>query len=93
MSIDLEWDVNKAKGNLHKHGVSFEEAGTVFDDPLSVTVDDPEHSTVESRYVTIGTSNRTRLVVVSHCDRNSRIRLISARCATKTERSDYERGM
>jgi uncharacterized DUF497 family protein len=92
MSIDFEWDVNKAKSNLHKHGVSFEEASTVFDDPLSVTVDDSEHSTEESRYLTIGTSDRTRLVVVFHCDRNSRIRLISARCATQSERSDYERG-
>lgn len=92
MSFDFEWDVNKAKSNLHKHGVSFHEASTVFDDLLSVTIDDPEHSNEESRCLTIGTSNRSRLVVVSHCDRNSRIRLISARCATKTERSDYERG-
>jgi uncharacterized protein len=92
MPIDFEWDVTKAESNIRKHGVSFEEASTAFDDPLSITVEDPEHSAEELRQITIGCSEQKRLVVVAHCDRASHIRLISARCATPSERRDYESG-
>ena len=75
----FEWDDNKARQNLAKHDVSFIEATTVFLDPLSITVDDPEHSQGEQRYLVIGYSNRVRLLVVVHVDRGDNIRIISAR--------------
>lgn len=86
----FEWDQAKASGNARKHRVSFEEAATVFDDPMSITLDDPEHSDDERRFVTIGFSNRDRLLVVCHCDWPNRIRLISARNANRRERRYYE---
>ena len=92
MELTFEWDDKKAQANLKKHGVSFEEASTVFGDPLSVTIHDPLHSDDEDRFVTVGsTKNGTKVVVVVHSDRAGRIRIISARPATTKERKDYER--
>ncbi len=93
MGLTFEWDEKKARQNLEKHDVSFEEAATVFGDPLSMTIDDPLHSTGdEERYVTIGQSYRRRTLVVVHCDRKESIRIISARIATRRERKTYEEG-
>jgi uncharacterized DUF497 family protein len=75
-----------------KHGISFEEAATVFGDPLSDTFDDPDHSANETRFVTIGTSGRGKLLIVAHADRADSIRIISARELTKQERRSYEEG-
>ena len=88
---DFEWDPDKAATNLKKHGISFEEATTSFFDILSVTISDPLHSEVEKRAVLIGQSSSGRLLVTVHADRGSRIRLISARRATRKERKDYEK--
>ena len=88
----LEWDPEKARSNLEKHGVDFHEAGTVFDDPLSTTVPDPAHSVDEQRYVTIGLSLSGRILVVAHTDRGEAVRLITARPATPSERRFYEQG-
>ena len=88
--MEFEWDPKKAAGNLAKHGVSFQEATTVFDDPLSVTVPDPDHSAEENRFIIVGESHRGRLLIVSQVGRNDRIRLISARELTHPERSVYE---
>ena len=86
----LEWDPRKALANLAKHGVAFQEAGTVLDDPLGVTFPDPEHSIEEPRFTTIGASLARRILVVAHTDRGDAIRLISARLATSRERRFYE---
>lgn len=85
-----EWDPTKAKLNLRDHGVSFEEAATVFLDPLAVTYPDPDHSDEENREITIGYSTRQRLLFVSHCPRRGHIRIISARKATRKERKQHE---
>jgi uncharacterized DUF497 family protein len=85
----FEWDPAKAERNLTKHGVSFEEAVTAFSDPLSLTVFDPDHSADEDRYVLQGVSSFGRLLVVAHTDRAARIRIISARLATRRERRSY----
>jgi hypothetical protein len=90
--MDIEWDAVKAANNLHKHGVSFEEASSVFYDPLAVTGADPDHSEAEERLITFGTSPAGRLLVVSHTERGKAIRIISARIATRTERRIYEEG-
>ena len=87
-----EWDPNKARVNAHKHGVSFEEAATVFLDPLAVTYPDPDHSDEESREITIGHSARERLLFVSHVQRGDRLRIISGREATRKERKQHEEG-
>jgi uncharacterized protein len=92
MALLFEWDPGKAEGNLAKHGVSFDEASTVFSDPLSVTVIDPRHSVDEERLVTFGRSGRGRLLAVMHAERAERIRIISAREATRNERTAYEEG-
>ena len=92
MSIRFEWDPDKAAKNVWKHKVSFEEAATVFRDTLSVTVVDPDHSAVENRYITVGLSDRLRLLMVSHTETEERIRIISARQLTRQERKDYEEG-
>jgi len=89
MTLQFEWDPNKATRNVEKHQVSFEEATTVFDDPLFITVIDEEHSVEEERYITIGLSQRGRLLLVAHTDRAGRIRIISARKATKREERFY----
>ena len=88
--MDFEWDPHKAESNLQKHGISFAEAGTVFGDDLAITVPDPDHSDEEYRHITIGWSNRHRLLMVSHTDRGNRIRIISARELTKAEQKEYE---
>jgi uncharacterized DUF497 family protein len=90
MPIRFEWDPAKDESNADKHGVGFEEASTVFADPLSVTIGDSGHSRVEIRFVTIGLSVQNRLIVVIHTDRDESIRLISARVATPKERRGYE---
>jgi hypothetical protein len=90
--VEFEWDGRKAKANLRKHGVSFEEAATAFRDPLSATARDPDHSTGEDRFITFGVSSRGRLLVVSHTERGEKVRIISARAATKGERVIYEEG-
>ena len=86
---DFEWDGEKARRNVERHRVSFEEAATVFDEPLFVTFVDDEHSIDEERYITIGLSNRGRLLMLAHADRHQRIRLISARRATAKEEEFY----
>ncbi len=88
----LAWDATKAAANLRKHGVSFEEASTVFRDVLSATGSDPDHSVGEQRFVTFGISNIGRLLVVSHTGEGDIIRIISARLATRRERKIYEEG-
>lgn len=88
-----EWDAEKAKANRRKHGVSFDEGATVFLDPLALTFLDPDHSTREEREITIGHSTRHQVVFVSHCQRGNRVRIISARKATRGERKQYEEGI
>jgi uncharacterized DUF497 family protein len=88
--MKFEWDFPKAGENLRKHGVSFDEAVTVFYDPLSITFDDPDHSEGESRFLTVGFSSQNRLLVVSHTERGMTIRVISARPATSHERKKHE---
>lgn len=90
MSIEFEWDAAKAEVNLRKHGVSFEEATTAFYDNMSITIPDPLHSEREARFVLLGRTSAGHLVAVVHVDRGARIRLISARPATRKERKQYE---
>lgn len=90
MSIEFEWDPAKPAANLRKHGVSFEEASAAFWDPLSLAIPDPQHSQGEERFVLLGRTTANRLVVVVHVDRGARIRVISARPATRKERRQYE---
>ena len=90
--MEFEWEDDKAESNLRKHGVSFPEAQTVFADPLALTGYDPDHSHEEDRYITMWTSLEGRLLVVSHTDREDRVRIISAREASRRERRDYEDG-
>ena len=85
----FNWDANKAIRNLRKHGVTFEEAATIFDDPMFITLIDDEHSVDEERYITIGVSRQHRLMIVAHTDRGGKIRIISAREATKKEKQFY----
>ena len=92
MGFQFEWDRVKEAENLKKHGVPFREAMSAFLDPRSVTIHDPMHSRVEDRFVLLGMSIRRRLLVVVHADRGERIRLISARVATRHERKAYEEG-
>lgn len=90
MPLNFEWDENKAKSNLAKHGVSFDEASTVFGDSLSLTISDPDHSQIEDRFIIIGSSHSGKLLVVVHTERGDNIRIISARRATRRERKSYE---
>ena len=87
-----EWDPEKAKRNLRKHGVPFEEAATVFLDPLAMTYPDPDHSNEEDREITIGYSTNQRLLFVSHVQSRNRTRIIGAREATRRERKQHEEG-
>jgi len=89
--VEFEWDLEKATNNLRKHKVSFGEAATVFGDTLSTTARDPDHSTNEDRYITIGMSINHRLIMVAYTERGDRIRIISARELTRTERETYEK--
>jgi len=86
----FEWDTAKAKANRNKHGVSFEEGITVFGDPLSLNMPDPDHSAFEKRYIVMGSSERYRLLVVSYTEVGEKTRIISARQATRSERKRYE---
>ena len=92
MGYEFEWDPIKAATNLRDHGVSFEEATTVFADPLAMLMADPDHSVDEERYVLLGESTQRNLLVVAFADRPPRTRLISAREATPYERRHYEEG-
>ena len=88
--MEFEWDPSKAAENLRKHKVSFNEAATVFGDFLSTTASDPDHSGDEHRYITVGLSDRGRLLIVAHAERREWIRIISARNLTRSERRAYE---
>ena len=88
--MEYEWDNNKAVANLAKHGVSFEEAKSVFDDPLYVDFYDPDHSYREHRFILLGESIQGKLLFVSYVERDNVIRIISAREATQSERKSYE---
>lgn len=90
--MTFQWNPAKASSNLKKHSVSFEEAVTVFGDPLAVTISDPDHSVGEFRFLTTGQSILRRLLVVSHTEREDEVRLISARLATRQEKRNYESG-
>ncbi len=90
--MQYEWDPKKAESNHKKHGVSFVEATTVFLDPLAMTFDDPDHSTDEYRYITVGASTAGRVLFVSIGERGETVRIISARCATRREIHGYEEG-
>lgn len=93
MELRFEWDPKKAAQNLKKHGVPFEEARTVFGDPLSSTIADPSHSAPdEERFATVGHSSRDRTLKVVHVDRGCVVRIVSARLATRSEREAYEEG-
>ena len=86
----FEWDADKADKNLSRHGVSFGEAVTVFDDPLYIDFYDPDHSDEEERYLVVGESSNDRVLIVSYTERGNMVRLISAREVTSAERKDYE---
>lgn len=88
--MNFEWDRNKAAANLAKHGISFDEAKTVFNDPLYVDFYDPDHSDEEHRYIMMGMSMQSRLLLVAYTERGDVVRLISAREATRAERKAYE---
>ncbi len=90
MCMEFKWNKDKAKANLSKHGVPFDEAKTVFDDPLYIDFHDPDHSDDEERYIIVGQSQQNRLLVVSYTERENKIRLISAREATRMEKQAYE---
>ncbi len=90
--MEFEWDDGKAQSNLAKHGVSFDDAASIFGDPLAVTWHDPDHSEEEDRFLTIGSSERGKLLIVAHTDRGDRIRIINARPTTTAERKGYENG-
>jgi hypothetical protein len=92
MALHFEWADSKALLSFRKHRVAFEEAATVFGDPLSLTIEDPLHSDREDRYVTVGLSFRRRLLVVAHTHQGRVLRPISAREATARERAAYEEG-
>ena len=94
MALRFSWDPRKAASNVRDHGVSFEEAVTAFGDPLSITIPDPVHSESEDRFVLVGLSATSRLLVVVHAERgDDDIRIISARLASRRERTQYEEGV
>ena len=88
--MEFEWDAEKDESNQAKHGVSFDEASTVFGDPFALTIDDPDHSWEEHRFLTTGYSSGRRLIIVAQVDRDERVRIISAREVTAAERRNYE---
>ncbi|OGP75985.1 MAG: hypothetical protein A2V86_01225 [Deltaproteobacteria bacterium RBG_16_49_23] len=90
--MKFAWDPKKATANVKKHGVTFQEAATIFGDPLAITFDDPDHSMSENRYITFGLSLQKRLIVVSHTERIDRTRIINARLMDRKERRIYEEG-
>jgi hypothetical protein len=90
--MKFEWDAKKARANVRKHGVSFDEAVSVFLDPMAVSGPDPDHSVDEYRYITFGLSRLGRVIAVCHAYRSGAIRIFSARRATRSERKVYEEG-
>jgi len=92
MKLNFEWNEEKATANLKKHKISFDEATTVFSDPFSITIPDPDHSVEEERYIDIGTSDKGRVLVVVYTERGANIRIISCRKAAPAERRCYEEG-
>jgi len=88
--VEFEWDSQKASINSRKHGVTFVEAATVFDDPLGITVTDPDHSADEDRFILVGQSYQRRFLIISFIERGDRLRIISARELTRAERRAYE---
>jgi len=88
--VNFEWDLDKATQNRRKHGVSFQEAATVFGDTLAMTYHDPDHSGTEQRFITVGMSSARRVLIVAHTDRGENVRIISARKTTRRERKHYE---
>lgn len=90
--LKFEWDAAKAAANVAKHGVSFEEAATVFGDQLALTFNDPDYSSGEQRFITFGLSEKSRVLLVVNVERGRTIRIISARKATRHERAIYEQG-
>jgi uncharacterized DUF497 family protein len=90
--VRLEWDARKAEANFRKHRIGFEDGATVFLDPFAMTFQDPDHSLEERREITIGCTMKGHTVFVAHCERAGRIRIISARLATRAERRQYEEG-
>jgi len=91
MKLTFEWNAEKAKENIRKHKISFEEAKTVFNDPFLMTFPDPEHSASEQRYLNIGTCSKGRVLIIIHTERDADIRIISCREATPRERRVYEK--
>ncbi|GMU73712.1 MAG: hypothetical protein AMXMBFR42_31640 [Burkholderiales bacterium] len=91
MSLAFEWDLRKAAANLRKHGVSFEDAESVFSDERARLIDDPDHSAVEERFLLLGLDSNVRLLVVAHCYRagGNTVRIVSARKATREEQRYY----
>jgi uncharacterized protein len=92
MKLTFEWDESKAKTNMRKHNVGFDEGKTIFNDPFLLTFPDMDNSDDEERYISIGLSDRDRILVLIHTDRQGRIRIISCRKATTRERRYYEEG-
>lgn len=90
MVLTFEWDEEKSRANVRKHGVAFEEAKTVFSDPFAMTISDPEHSSEEDRYIDMGMSSRGRILVVWYTERGRNIRIIGSRKATRSQRRQYE---
>jgi len=90
MTLSFEWDEEKSKGNLRKHGVPFNEAKTVFNDPFAMTISDPDHSSQEDRYIDLGMSSQGRILMVWYTERGGSIRIIGSRKATRNQRQDYE---
>ena len=90
--MEFEWGKGKAELDFKKHGISFREAATIFRDPLAITFDDPDHSVDEDRFITFGLSRFNHQLVVSHTERESKMRIISARPMTRQERKIYEEG-
>jgi uncharacterized DUF497 family protein len=90
--VKLNWDTKKAASNLRKHGVSFQEAGTVFGDPMALTFDDPDHSIGERRLLTFGVTRTAKFLIVCHTEEAGVTRIISARQMNKRERKIYEEG-
>jgi len=91
--LTFEWDAIKARTNLAKHAVGFQEATTVFGDPVSVTIPDPAHSQTETRFIILGRSHQGKLLVVIHTERGDNMRIISARHAGRRERKSYEKAI
>jgi uncharacterized DUF497 family protein len=92
MALTFEWDGGKAEANVQKHGVSFQEAKTVFNDPLAMTIADPDHSSQEDRYIDLGMSARGRILMVWYTERRGNIRIIGSRKATRGQKRQYEEG-